>query len=187
MLDWLLARDAALRAFLTGYHRPWLDGVFWTLSALGTAGGVWLAMAAVMAAWRPRLRAAAWQVMLALLCAQFVVEWVIKPLVARPRPYVTDPMSLVVGHHPVTLSFRSGHAALSMAAACVMAHALPRGHVWLYVLAVLIGASRVFIGVHYPLDVAAGWLVGLGVGTVVTGRRAWYIEGSSGAAPAVPR
>ena len=58
MLDWLLARDAVLRAFLTSYHRPWLDGVFWTLSALGTAGSVWLAMAAVMAAWRPRLRAA---------------------------------------------------------------------------------------------------------------------------------
>ena len=91
MLDWLLARDAVLRAFLTSYHRPWLDGAFWTLSALGTAGSVWLAMAAVMAAWRPRLRAAAWQVVLALLCAQFVVEWVIKPLVARPRPFVTDP------------------------------------------------------------------------------------------------
>ena len=50
MLDWLLARDTALRAFLTSYHRPWLDAFFWTLSALGTSGSVWLAMAAVMAA-----------------------------------------------------------------------------------------------------------------------------------------
>jgi len=187
MIEWLLARDAVLRAFLTSYHRPWLDGAFWTLSALGTAGSVWLAMAAVMAAWRPRLRAAAWQVVLALLCTQFVVDWVIKPLVARPRPFITDPTSFVVGYYPTTMSFPSGHAALSMAAAVVMAHALPRGNVWLYLLAVLIGASRVFIGVHYPLDVAVGGLVGLGVGTVVTGRRAWYIEGSSGAAPAVPR
>ena len=38
MLDWLLARDTALRAFLTSYHRPWLDAFFWTLSALGTVG-----------------------------------------------------------------------------------------------------------------------------------------------------
>src|SRR4029453_16023850 len=49
------------------------------------------------------------------------------PLIARPRPYVADPMSLVVGYHPTTLSFPSGHAALSMAAACVMAHAHRRG------------------------------------------------------------
>ena len=187
MIDWLLARDVALRALLTSHHTPWLDGVFWTLSALGTAGSVWLAMAAVMAAWRPRLRAAAWQVVLALLCTELVVEWVIKPLVARPRPFVTDPTSLVVGYHPSTLSFPSGHAALSMAAAVVMAHALRRGHVWLYLLAVLIGVSRIFIGVHYPLDVVAGLLVGLGVGTVVTGRRTWYIEVSSAAAPSVPR
>jgi undecaprenyl-diphosphatase len=187
MIEWLLARDAALRVFLTSYHHPRLDSVLWTVAALGTAGSVWLAMAAVMAAWRPRLRAAAWQVVLALLCTQLVVEYVIKPLVARPRPYVTDPLSVVVGYHPTTLSFPSGHAALSMAAACVLAHALPRGHVWLYLLAVVIGASRVFIGVHYPLDVVAGLLVGFGVGTVVTGRRAWYTDRSSARDPAVPR
>ena len=177
MFEWLLARDTAWRAFLTSYHRPWLDAFFWTLGALGTAGSVWQAMAAVMAAWRPRLRAAAWQVVLALL----------KPLVARPRPFITDPTSFVVGYHPTTMSFPSGHAALSMAAAVVMAHALPRGHAWLYLLAIAIGCSRIFIGVHYPLDVAVGWLVGLSVGTVVTGRRAWYIKSSSAATPAVPR
>ena len=187
MIDWLLARDAALRAFLTSYHHPHVDSVIWTLGALGTAGSIWLAMAAVMAAWRPRLRPAAFQVVLALLTSQFVVEWIIKPLIARPRPYITDPTSFVVGYHPTTLSFPSGHAALSMAAACVLAHALPRGHVWLYLLAIVIGASRIFIGVHYPLDVVAGLLVGLGVGTLVTGRAAWYTERSSAAAPSVPR
>jgi undecaprenyl-diphosphatase len=187
MLAWLYAQDVALRAVLTSYHRPWLDVAVFTLSALGTGGSVWLVIAAVMAARRPRLRMAAWQVVLALLTAEVVVEYAIKPLVGRPRPYVTDPTSLVVGYHPTTLSFPSGHAALSMAAATVLAHALPRGHVWLYLLAVAIGCSRIYIGVHYPLDVAVGMLVGLSVGRVVTGGRAWYTERSSAPAPTVPR
>ena len=57
MLDSLLAADAGLRAWLATHHAPWLDGILWTLSALGVGGSIWIAIAAVMASWVPRLRA----------------------------------------------------------------------------------------------------------------------------------
>jgi undecaprenyl-diphosphatase len=184
----LLAADAALRDLLTRYHTPWLDTVMWTFSAIGSAGAVWLCIAAIMAVWAPRLRPAAWQVVLALLLAQLAVDGLVKPLVGRPRPFVARPTITVVGsYRPDTFSFPSGHAAQSFAAAVVLASAMPRRRFWWFALAVLIACSRVFIGVHYPLDVAIGTLVGLGVGTVVTGGRAWYSDGLSVAPHAVPR
>jgi undecaprenyl-diphosphatase len=69
----------------------------------------------------------------------------------------------------------------------VLASALPRRRFWWFLLAALIAFSRIYIGVHYPLDVAVGVLVGLGVGVLVTGGTAWYTWGSAIAPPAVPR
>ena len=188
MLTSVLRHDAALRALLSSWHTPWLDATMWTLSALGAVGGMWLLVAAVMAAWTPRIRGAAWQVVLALSLSQLVVDGVIKPLVGRARPFVTDPSIHVVGAYlPPTFSFPSGHAALSFSAAVVLAHAMRRGRAAWYGLAALIAFSRIYIGVHYPIDVAVGTLVGLAVGYVVTGGRAWYAQGSAVATHRVPR
>jgi undecaprenyl-diphosphatase len=184
----LLRQDAALRDALTSYHTPWLDWVMWTFSAIGGAGAVWLVIAAIVAAWIPRLRPAAWQVVLALALSQVVVDGVIKPLVGRPRPFVAVPTSTVVGQYrPSTFSFPSGHAAQSFAAAVVLVCALPRRRVWWLALAAIIAASRIYIGVHYPIDVVVGTLVGIGVGQVVTGERKWYTRGFAVAPPRVPR
>jgi undecaprenyl-diphosphatase len=176
----LLANDAALAALVQTWRTGWLDGPMWLLSAVGTGGAIWLALAAVMAAWWPRLRGSAWQVVLALLLSYGVVDGVVKPLVGRPRPFVAArSAAAVIGHVPETMSFPSGHAASAFAGAFVLGCAWPRRRAWLFALAAFIAASRVYVGVHYPLDVAAGTVVGLGIGVLVTGGRAWYIQGSS--------
>jgi undecaprenyl-diphosphatase len=188
MLDSLLAADAGLRAWLATHHAPWLDGILWTLSALGVGGSIWIAIAAVMASWVPRLRAPAWQVVLAVILAQGVVDWGIKPMVGRPRPFIADATSRVVGYQPSTYSFPSGHSASSFAAATVLAFALTRRRAAItWALAVAVASSRIYIGVHYPLDVVVGALVGVLLGVLVTGGRAWYIRGSSEASHLVPR
>jgi undecaprenyl-diphosphatase len=188
MLDRLLTADAALRAWLVTHHAPWLDQVMWLLSAAGVGGSVWIAIAAVMASWVPRLRAPAWQVVLAVLLAQGIVDWTVKPIIARPRPFVADTRARVVGYHPETYSFPSGHTATSFAAATVLAFAITKRRAAItWALAAAVAISRVYIGVHYPLDVAVGALFGVALGVVVTGGRAWYIGGSSTASPLVPR
>ena len=160
----------------------------WLLSVLGVGGLIWLAIAAVMASWFPRLRPPAWQVLVAVLLAQAVVDWGVKPLIGRPRPFVIDAASRVVGYQPPTYSFPSGHSASSFAGATVLAFALPRRRArWLWLLAALVAASRIYIGVHYPLDVVVGALLGVAVGVLVSGGRAWYYRGSSVAPRLVPR
>jgi undecaprenyl-diphosphatase len=89
----------------------------------------------------------------------------LKALIARARPDVLDPLVDERG-----FSFPSGHSVLGMVAwgilaVLVMRSRLPlnvrRGIVAvLAVLIVLIGVSRVWLGVHYPTDVLAGWTAG---------------------------
>jgi undecaprenyl-diphosphatase len=181
MLERLLLLDAALRAWATTHHAPWADFLMAALSDIGRGGLIWLVIGATAAVRRPSLRALLWQVCLAILLAHVTVDLVLKPLMARSRPFIAIHDARVVVARPLTYSFPSGHAASATAGAFVTTLMLPRARVLLWALAALIAFSRIYVGVHYPLDVVFGAVVGLAVGILVTGGRAWYIQPSSAA------
>ena len=89
------------------------------------------------------------------------VTTLFKYLVQRDRPptIVLDPEPLM--DVPTTSSFPSGHTSTSFACAYVISRLAPRLTVFVFVLAALIGFSRVYVGVHYPLDVLAGAVLGV--------------------------
>jgi undecaprenyl-diphosphatase len=84
----------------------------------------------------------------------------IKALVDRPRPFerYAEPKTLVP--HPHDASFPSGHAATSFAAATMLSLAFPSLAAPLLVLATAVSFSRVYVGVHYPLDILGGAVLG---------------------------
>lgn len=87
---------------------------------------------------------------------------ILKGIFARSRPSIFTPLV-----HETSYSFPSGHAMVSAAFVCVLMivfwHTRFRylAVIGGFALTFLIGLSRVYLGVHYPSDIVAGWSVGL--------------------------
>jgi undecaprenyl-diphosphatase len=106
----------------------------------------------------------------------FVLSTALKAVYRRPRP--EDVYHLVQVH---TTSFPSGHSMMSavvyLTLGALLARQLAERRLKFYVLAVavlltgMIGATRVYLGVHYPTDVLAGWCAGL-----VWGSLCWLVD-----------
>jgi undecaprenyl-diphosphatase len=92
----------------------------------------------------------------------------LKHLSGRDRPYVRNPAPEPLMTTQLDLSFPSGHAATSFAGATLLALLVPRLAVPFVALAAAIAWSRVYVGVHYPLDIAAGAVLGTGVALAAT-------------------
>lgn len=176
LLGGLLTADGVLRHWVVVHRWAPLDALMLAVSTVGRVGLVWLALGFV--AWRLDRRRAAgvWQMVLAASLATTLAEAVVKPIVHRPRPFEVVADAPLIGGEPGEYSFPSGHAASSFAAAFALSHVWPTARLPFWALAVLITLSRVYIGVHYPLDVIAGALLGLAVGYFVIGRTRWRIE-----------
>ena len=124
------------------------------LTRIGTHGYVWLALGlALTLAWR---RLSPFLLTAAAVAIADAVTGVVKAAVGEPRP--DNPGSLV--EIPHSHSFPSGHTAAAVAGATVLSALLPRAAPLFVVLAAGVAYSRLYVGVHFPLDVAGGTVIG---------------------------
>ncbi|NUR96417.1 MAG: phosphatase PAP2 family protein [Kribbellaceae bacterium] len=108
-----------------------------------------------------RVAAALWApigMLLALWVNQFLVA-----AFAEPRPYTVLPDALILVAHSPDYSFPSDHAVMAGAVAAGVLVAHRKLGLITSLLAVLMAFTRVYVGAHFPLDVAVGLLVGAGV------------------------
>jgi undecaprenyl-diphosphatase len=125
-----------------------------------------------------RQRAAAWLVLIAVFGGMAVID-VLKALFARPRPDVVAHAARVF-----TASFPSGHASLSAITYLTIAALLARSQSSLRIgayfislavfLTIVIGISRLYLGVHYPTDILAGWCIGAAWAIACWAIAAWF-------------
>jgi len=145
--------------FLQRLHSPVLDEVMCFITKLGNAGGVWIALCAVLFAY-PKTRKSSLAVGLALIFDAILCNVLLKPMFCRVRPCDVNAVALLIPR-PSDYSFPSGHTAASFA---VVAALFFFGEQKLclssLVLACLIAFSRMYLYVHYPTDILGGILVG---------------------------
>lgn len=139
---------------------------FWTpfwkfFSFLGNGG--WFGIALCAALLIPRkTRKAGIAGLMAIVLTFILGEGIIKHLVNRPRPYETSSLIVPLVARLSSSSFPSGHTANAFAWAVTLGHYLPKkASIPLFLIACLIGLSRMYVGVHYPTDVMAGCLLGV--------------------------
>ena len=150
ILDWI---QAHLRCGL-------LDHVVPAITMLGEAGWIWILMAVVLLA-RKKTRKLGVAVAISLVLDLILCNLLLKPIVARPRPFTFRPELTLLVKAPTDFSFPSGHTAASFAAASALLFSKHKSWIPAMVLAVLISLSRLYLYVHYPTDVLGGAALGL--------------------------
>ena len=95
-----------------------------------------------------------------------ILVYALKIVIHRPRPYEVLPiMPLELAEN--LRSLPSGHTAAAFLSATILSRFYGKYMVVLFVIAASIGFSRIYIGVHYPLDVIAGAITGCLVGIIM--------------------
>ena len=114
-------------------------------------------------------------VLIGFLCSflvTFGVTRIIKASVARVRPNNAESLQEVIRilQEPTYYSFVSGHTSTSMAITTFMVLILRHRYKWVYIFflwPILFATSRVYVGVHYPSDLAAGAFVGVIIAIII--------------------
>jgi undecaprenyl-diphosphatase len=143
-------------------HTRFLNRLFYGLTVVFNGGTAWFVVTA-LAALRNRRKTGELlrEVAIPLTIATALVEFPIKAYFRRRRPFITIIQAIVIGKKPGTWSFPSGHSATAFAGAWLLNHKFPRFWGLRYIVASMVAFSRIYLGDHYPGDVASGSLLGM--------------------------
>lgn len=183
MIDWLLQLDTRLFLFLNGLNSEWMDPVMWWVSGKTTWWPFYLLLLSFMG-WKKGLQLA--PMILFLIATVILTDQIsvhlFKNIFLRLRPCHEPSLEGLV--HLVNnkcggkYGFVSSHAANTFGVATLLFLWLRKS--WFTILmitwALLVGYSRIYLGVHYPGDVVVGALLGMACGWLVYRIFIWVLK-----------
>lgn len=179
LLDGLQRADERVFTHIAGWDSNVGDTLLPPLSVAASYSRLWIAISAVVGlAGGKQSRRAVLEALTAVALSSATVNIAAKGIAHRRRPTTTVPKSRAL-KHPSSSSFPSGHSASAAAFSGVMGKRLPAVAIPINTVAGAVAFSRVYTGVHYPGDVAVGWVVGRIAARLVTlVSRRLYSDGS---------
>lgn len=153
ILDWIQAN----------LQSGFLDFIMPIITIFGDAGIFWIAWAVLLLLF-PRTRKTGLGMGIALLLGVVICNIILKPAVARPRPYdMQEELGVMIKllvERQHDFSFPSGHTIASFEASVVLLRNSKKMGIPAFILAILIAFSRMYLYVHYPTDVIISVILG---------------------------
>ncbi|HEV2250959.1 MAG TPA: phosphatase PAP2 family protein [Candidatus Limnocylindria bacterium] len=177
-MDQLLAFDQRLYSAMVAARDPLIAILSIGITYLNVFGLQWWLLGIVL--WRTRGgRRGLWVAL--TIFSGLVLAWAsaesLKHVFQRERPFLAIPDALKpIIPGPSSYSFPSGDTALAFGAAVAFGQCFPRFRPLALLLALAVGLSRVFVGVHYPIDVLGGAIVGTFWGLAAPAIVAWVLR-----------
>ena len=141
-------------------HNPVLDKIMLFITSLGDDGIMWIAIGVICLLFKKHRRMGL-HLLLSMLCTFILGNLILKNIIARPRPCDIDTTVALLLSRPHGYSFPSGHSINSMVAAVALFLNNKKIGIPAVIIATLIGFSRLYLFVHFPTDVLAGFVIAI--------------------------
>ena len=175
-IDWMI-----LHWIQNNLRMDILDQVFPIITKLGDHGLIWIVLALILLIPR-RTRRTAILMLIGMAAAYLVGTTLVKNYVARPRPCWLDDSIVLLISEPKDYSFPSGHTIAGVTSCFLINRTNKIIGFFAVILMLLIAFSRMYLYVHFPSDVLAGFIIGLVFGAVT-----WLIGGRWAARGRLPK
>jgi undecaprenyl-diphosphatase len=170
MLETLIELDKELLLFLNSFHTPWLDPImFWITKTLFWLPLYLFLLFLIIKNFKKDTWIVLIGVAITILLADQITSGFMKPFFARLRPSREPSLQglvhLVNGYTGGKYGFASSHAANTFATALFFWLLFKDRYRWVWILfvwAVVMTYTRIYLGAHYPGDILVGLLIGLG-------------------------
>ena len=160
--EWLADLEGGVLIWFQEVLRgPVQDDLVMSFTALGNSGILFIVIGLALLLFK-KTRRVGMAVLVGLLIGFLITNLTLKPMISRPRPWLdVEGLVNLVGESAYR-SFPSGHSTSAFAFAFAVWYGTKKKWFkWLaMIVAILMGLSRLYVGVHYPTDIVGGILVG---------------------------